>query len=299
MMMASTAYPGLNPSGEPAREAYPARYFRLFINRIEPVMRSSRGKWYCDQTRLKRAELQWAITGQASLGLYAVSKADRAKWLCLDADTDAAFRGLASLAATMSDQANLLVERSRRGGHLWLLCPPTPWEDVQNYGHYLALTYGLQKIEIFPKGPGLNGVKAPGSRHPKTGKVYEFLDPATGEVLRDSQATIMALKPQPLPRVLFHREAQVFGNSEQLPHQRSGESGQFKEMETDHWELCREIEQYTTLRHYEPTRAKGNCPLHDDRHPSLTVIDGYWRCWSGCGRGGLSAFRKLVKEQGL
>jgi hypothetical protein len=217
--MASTASPGPNPNDGPGRAAYPASYFRLFVNRIEPVMRSTRGRWYCAQSRLTRAELLWAITGQASLGLYAVSKSGKSRWLALDGDTDQAFRGLASIAATMSDQDNLLLERSRRGGHLFILCPPTPWEDVQNYGHYLTMTYGLQKVEVFPKGPGLSGIKAPGSRHPRTGRVYAFLDSATGEVLTDIQATIMALKPQPLPRVLFHREAQPFGKTEQLPTQ--------------------------------------------------------------------------------
>ena len=292
--MALSASSGKSPN------PYPNHYLKLFVNRVEPVMRASRGRWYCDQSRLTRAELLHAITGQATLGLYAVSKRGKSRWLCIDSDTDDQFKGLAALALNLSDQDNLLLERSRRGGHLWLLCPPTPWEDVANYGHYLTMTYGLQKVEVFPKSAGLNGVRAPGSRHPRTGKVYDFLDPATGEVLRDIQATIMALTPRPLPRVLFHREAQISGDSGQLPRQLSGKPRQFKEMETDHWELCREIEQYTTLRHYAPTKAKGRCPLHQpDRHPSLVVWDGYWACLSGCGKGGLSAFRKRIKEHGL
>ncbi|MGI8483562.1 MAG: CHC2 zinc finger domain-containing protein [Thermomicrobiales bacterium] len=42
----------------------------------------------------------------------------------------------------------------------------------------------------------------------------------------------------------------------------------------------------------------GRCPFHDDRHPSLSILGGFWRCWAGCGEGGVNAFRALEKQRG-
>ena len=42
------------------------------------------------------------------------------------------------------------------------------------------------------------------------------------------------------------------------------------------------IEYYTGQR---PVRGRYLCPFHSDRHPSLTVKDGHWKCWS-CGEHG-------------
>ncbi|MBR0342520.1 MAG: hypothetical protein IJH64_09845 [Oscillospiraceae bacterium] len=42
------------------------------------------------------------------------------------------------------------------------------------------------------------------------------------------------------------------------------------------------IEHYT---HQQPARGRYLCPFHQDRHPSLTVKDGHWQCWS-CGEHG-------------
>lgn len=274
--------------------AYLDHYLKLFLTRLKPTMRAGRGGiWYAADRKLTRREFSLAITGQKSLGLYAVSRQGNSLWTCLDVDDAESFKGLAALAFTLSDQDNILLERSRRGGHLWIFGPPTPWQQAQDYGRYLAASYGLKKVEVFPKGPGLSGVKAPASRHPRTGLCYPFLDPKTGEVLDDFQATILKLRQRPFPVVHYREEPHLFGNSEQVSPR------PVKGMETDHLALCMEIERYTRLRHYAPTKAKGRCVFHDDRHPSLSVIDGYWRCWA-CGvGGGLSAFRKLAREKGL
>jgi len=38
--------------------------------------------------------------------------------------------------------------------------------------------------------------------------------------------------------------------------------------------------------------AQGSCPLHEDRHASLSVnlTEGRWRCFAGCGAGDLLGF---------
>jgi hypothetical protein len=71
------------------------------------------------------------------------------------------------------------------------------------------------------------------------------------------------------------------------------------EQQTDFEALYREIAAVTKLRQYGRERAIGHCPLHHDRHPSLSVVGGFWRCWAGCGEGGLNAFRARLRERHL
>lgn len=44
--------------------------------------------------------------------------------------------------------------------------------------------------------------------------------------------------------------------------------------------------------------AQGRCPLHEDRHESLSVHlvggAGGWRCFAGCGKGDMVAFHELL-----
>lgn len=42
--------------------------------------------------------------------------------------------------------------------------------------------------------------------------------------------------------------------------------------------------------------AQGRCPLHDDRHESLSVslVRGGWRCFAGCGKGDLVSFHERL-----
>ena len=44
--------------------------------------------------------------------------------------------------------------------------------------------------------------------------------------------------------------------------------------------------------------AQGRCPLHEDRHDSLSVHvaagRGGWRCFAGCGTGDLVAFHERL-----
>ena len=44
--------------------------------------------------------------------------------------------------------------------------------------------------------------------------------------------------------------------------------------------------------------AVGNCPFHDDDHPSFGVnwIDNYWHCFAGCGGGTVIDFYMKWKD---
>jgi hypothetical protein len=257
-------------------------WWRLFVNRTDGTLRAGKRGWIFTRQELTPAEMERSLAGQQALGVYAVDEHGRSRWLCLDADTEEGRDYLIDLAQRF-DPASSLFELSRRGAHLWLLCPGTTWQRVQTVG--LALVEGGPAgIEVFPKGPGRNGVRVPLTCHPRTGERYPVVDPYTGEVR--SLASLRMLHPAPLPKIAMRYERAIGPGRPQLAR-------------TSYEELFHEIQCWTRLREYGPERAIGRCPFHDDRNPSLSLLGGFWRCWAGCGQGGLYAFQRLLKERGL
>ncbi|PJK03360.1 hypothetical protein CO612_09120 [Lysobacteraceae bacterium NML71-0210] len=47
--------------------------------------------------------------------------------------------------------------------------------------------------------------------------------------------------------------------------------------------------------------AQGRCPLHQDRHESLSVNfqHGGWRCFAGCGHGDMVSFHERLTGKGF
>jgi hypothetical protein len=172
-------------------------WWELFVNRTDGTLRARRDGWYFDPWPLTRQDFNRALQGRQSLGVYASDPHGFARWLCLDADTDADRLALVAIAGQMAD-GTYLFELSRRGAHLWRFCPPTPWQEVQAYGAFL--THGTRlRCEVFPKGPGRTGVRLPLTRHPKSRECYPAVDPRSAEVL--GIETLLALHSAPLPIV--------------------------------------------------------------------------------------------------
>ncbi len=103
-----------------------ALWWWLFVNRTDGTIRAGRNGWIFTPEELTRIEVAAALAGKHSLGVYAVDARGFSRWLCLDADTDEGRDHLLSLAQRF-DPASSLFELSRRGAHLWLLCPATTW----------------------------------------------------------------------------------------------------------------------------------------------------------------------------
>lgn len=257
-------------------------WWRLFVNRTDGALRSRGHGWYFDPVVLTKRELSSALAGKQPLGIYATTPQGRSRWLCLDADTVEGREALIAIAGRM-EAGTYLFEPSRRGAHLWRFCPPTPWQVVRAYGEFLLEEAGVT-CEVFPKGEGRTGVRVPLTPHPKTGVVYPIIDPGTGELLEP--AALMALQSAPLPPVSIRKRM-----TPTMAVALTGERGDFGT-------LVREIEGVTRLRQYGPERAIGRCPFHDDRHPSLSVLGGFWRCWTGCGEGGVNAFARVCGREG-
>ena len=159
-------------------------YARRLINRWDCfLVGTGAGQWRAVKQSLTKAHLRQAVAGRTSLGSYAVDAHGMSRWACLDLDDNVRGDRFLPIIDRLDDPATCLLECSRRGFHLWLLVEPAPWFVVQGWAKDLADAAGLTGIEIFPKGEGLNGVRLPLSRHPKTGQVYPVIEPASGELL--------------------------------------------------------------------------------------------------------------------
>lgn len=126
-------------------------YAGTFISRwdLYPLQRSDDGSYVCVKkplsTGMVRSHLtcHWRQTKPFMLGTYALSKDSRAKWLCLDADSDDEFQHVWRLAHQLkAHQVPSYVESSRRGGHLWFFFEiPTLAHEVRAFAKSLPVTY--------------------------------------------------------------------------------------------------------------------------------------------------------------
>jgi hypothetical protein len=263
-------------------------YAKRFMNRWDRVLMGRDGSWRCAKQPLTEGHLRHAVAGQTSLGAYAVDAKGMSRWACLDLDDNVRGDRFLGVIEQLDDPSQALLEYSRRGFHLWLFVESAPWFVVQGWAKDLADQAGLRSIEIFPKGPGFNGVRLPLSRHPKSGQVYPLIDTTTGELIDDPLPFIASRT-----ETIFEPDWLMRAPAPPPPPRQNLGSGS-----TDHRALVDEIERHTRLRFYGPEQAVGICPLHEDRRPSLGVLGGFWRCFAGCGEGGLNAFRARMREKG-
>jgi hypothetical protein len=279
---AATKEVTLSDSNDPCNKSDIASYARLFVNRWDVRMDvGAAGHWTCQRGRWTERELGHALAGRRCLGLYSVDAIGLSRWACLDLDDTQRGSRLTQIAERLEDPRQALLEVSRRGFHLWLFVEHAPWHMVRRWAALRAREAGLADIEVFPKGEGLNGVRAPLTRHPKDGTIYPLIDLDTDELASEPLALIASRRAIPIPQEVAD-----------IPECAASPRPSF----TAHRDLVAEVERYTRLRYYRPERAVGRCPFHDDTHPSFGVVGGYWRCFAGCGSGGLSAFRARLRD---
>ena len=153
-----------------------ADYFRLFVNRRaytlqsnRPCPESTRHYYYrpTDKTTGQKLSLtpdtiRRHLEGQITIGLYAINPAtQRCKWVAIDVDYQDALADLIRLGDCLKqDGVDSALERSRRGGHLWIfMAEPLLARGCRLYVCDLALQLGIsvkqgrqrEGIEIFPK----------------------------------------------------------------------------------------------------------------------------------------------------
>ena len=188
-----------------------AQYFELFVNRGAYTVQSSapdpetrRCYYYRPKGRisLSRETVRRHLEGQTTIGLYAVNPStQRCKWLAIDADYPDALEDLLKLQWELrQDGVEAALEKSRRGGHLWIFAAqPLLARDCRLYIHSLARRLKVpvkgtrlehnspsstvilaDGIEVFPRQDEVpvnefgNAIRGPLGVHRGSGKRYWF-----------------------------------------------------------------------------------------------------------------------------
>jgi hypothetical protein len=177
-----------------------ARYFELFVNRKAYTVQSSNpssgtGRCYYYRPKgrisLSQETIRGHLEGRMTIGLYAINPAtQRCKWLAIDADYSSALDDLLKLQWELrQDGVEAALEKSRRGGHLWIFAAePLLARHCRHYIYALAKRLkvpvkaaGLgDGIEVFPKQNEVranefgNALRGPLGIHRGVGKRYWF-----------------------------------------------------------------------------------------------------------------------------
>lgn len=188
-----------------------ARYIELFVNRgaytvqsSDPDSETRRCHYYRPKGRvsLSRDTVRRHLEGQITIGLYAVNPVNqRCKWVAIDADYPDALEDLLKLQWELrQDGVEAALEKSRRGGHLWVFAAqPLLARDCRLYIHSLARRLKVpvkgarrvqasaaapstlaEGIEVFPKQDELhanefgNAIRGPLGIHRGAGKRFWF-----------------------------------------------------------------------------------------------------------------------------
>lgn len=176
------------------------RYCALFVNRLAYTLQSwkpaENGKHYYfrpkQDPRLTLQTIRDHLTGRVTIGLYSLNpKTQRSKWVAIDADYKNAIEDLLKLQWELHrDGVESALERSRRGGHLWIFtAKPLLAKQCRTYIYNLAMRLrvplkgaaGLAEgIEVFPRqdllepGDFGNAIRGPLGIHRGAGKRYWF-----------------------------------------------------------------------------------------------------------------------------
>ena len=79
------------------------------------------GRYICIHERLNVNHLFLHLQGKITLGTYVLSKENQARFAVLDADDIQGFERLSHLGKSLAmENIPTYIEKSRRGGHLWL-----------------------------------------------------------------------------------------------------------------------------------------------------------------------------------
>ena len=180
-------------------------YFRLFVNRRAYTVQAARpdpetGRHYYYRPTAKGTGQPLGLTyetlrrhleGQITIALYAINPStQRCKWIAIDADYKDALEDLLKLNYYLGrDGVSAALEKSRRGGHLWVFFEsPQLARSCRVYVYDLALRLGVpvkgsglpEGIEIFPKHDELkrgefgNAIRGPLGVHRGASRRYWF-----------------------------------------------------------------------------------------------------------------------------
>jgi hypothetical protein len=101
------------------------------------------GSYICVHEQLNVGHLFAHLRGEITLGTYLLDQESQARFIALDADDAQAWERLRHLAGALAgEDIPAYLERSRRGGHLWLFfAEAVAGREVRAFGHGLLVAH--------------------------------------------------------------------------------------------------------------------------------------------------------------
>ena len=278
---------------------YLTTYMHLFVGRHDDyAIQTSSGRYRRAGKPLTKSDVYDHLLGTRTYGTYIMDASGRCRFAVIDADTDDGLDRLWVIQQQLAAQGIVsYVERSRRGGHLWIFFQrPASASQVRAW----LLPYCPSDMEFYPKqdeGKGYGSlIRLPLGIHRKSGQRYPFVERSAAGIVSltstDDQRTawlssITCMEvplhakvqecPPPHP-LLSHPKAQRVETGGSSPI-RQWNANQ------DHYQV---IGRYVSLS----ARGVGQCPFGDhhsngkDTQASFKVYDpnvpgGYcWYCYT-------------------
>jgi hypothetical protein len=259
-------------------------YRDIFVSRNDVyALQTPKGAYFTKRSPVTDEVVSSHLLGNITAGFYGLDKDSSVSWIVLDADTPDGLDRLQDAWKGLADQKiSSLLEKSRRGGHLWILFERVPAKAARR-----LILGSLPHLEGVPKQDRLTQdsqfgslVRGPLGIHRLTGQRYPFVDPVSLlPVSRSVVGTIDYLAESPKVTASHAEEADIFAPADSVaylpaPERPSGLSPmqRLKEQIGDPYTF---ISQFVEL----DASGKGHCPFHPpDYHPSFAVnrYAGYW-----------------------
>ena len=307
--------PRNQPEILPATIEQAREYTAWFVNRRAYTRQTDRpdeksGKFYFYQARNRQTKERLALDDQVILkhlagvqtvGLYAINpETQRSKWVAIDADYDGAYRDLRTLKWELEqDGVYAIVEMSRRGAHLWILCEePLPAKLCRIYIYNLALRLDVpikgtfkqvDGIEVFPRQDEIgaeefgNAIRAPLGIHRANMHRYWFEDAPSN--LDDQFRYLRSVKR------LTAKELEIFTEGLSIPESALSRPV-IKRLPIDSTRRGFQILRHVKVRAKRSGNYWTQCPScarqgRDRAMDNLAISTAdprFYKCWAGCTR---------------
>lgn len=274
---------------------------RQFINRWDVYPKQLPDGTYVTLHEPLTHELLTAhLRGEVTLGTYLLNEQSWGRFLVLDADTEPAWRQLQTIQQAIAHiGVTGYLERSRRGGHLWLFTDePLPGSDLRRLGQGVLATFNAN-MEIYPKqnslqtGPG-SLIRLPFGVHQLSQRRYGFVT-ADGNplALRWSEQLRQFQQPQTVPKRAIEELVAHAPTANHPNRFQPVTVSQNTDLESSDRPVAERIKASVSVHQFVSryvelsNNGKGLCPFHDDHKPSFSVNQerNFWHCFA-CDKGG-------------
>ncbi len=267
-----------------------AAWINTFVHRQDDFYVHHDGWNYPTRRPLTPADVVSGLDGTGpTVSILFLRDDNTAKVVAVDADGDDGWVTVHAIALVLlSHGIPCAIERSRRGGHLWLAVDkPLPAVVIRHAVLVAIAEAGHNptdaKIEVRPASDTLQSpygggqLRGPMMPHRETGETWPLLDPSTLEPLGADWCEAVGRFPVADPDAITRLASAWQPPTDAKPASQSTRKPYAGQSKVAAYNAAMSI--WDVLNLYFPGVLRGQsrqarCPFHDDRHASLSIYAG-------------------------